>query len=648
MDKLILLPALRIALIYLMLSVIWITVSDRVVAALFTDPAALTMAQTWKGWGFVTLSSALLGWLVHREMERYARTRRDLDRAQAEQIASENRYHRMFSESPLPAWVYDATTGRILAVNEAAIRHYGYSREEWEHLTLHDLRPPSLAPHPEEEQLQLAKTIQQTGIRRHARKDGTLMDMEVASHDLDFEGRPARMVIANDITERRQAEERIYHLAYFDALTGLPNRVLLMERLRNEIEYAKQNRHGVILVFFDLDRFKDINDSLGHHAGDALLQEVARRLSRIMPRGGTVARMSADLFALLLSGKVNGEDARRLADNAIGCLSSPIDLGSICMVEATACLGLALYPDNADDDATLMRNAEAALHHAISLGRNQRAFYQADMNVRSLERLAMENELRQGLESQHFIVHYQPQLSLAGKITGVEALIRWNHPQQGLVPPGRFIPLAEESGLIVPLGTWVLREACRQAKEWLDEGLPVTVAVNLSTIQFRQPRLAEHVASILEETGLPACYLELEVTESIIMADTEEVAATLETLQAMGLQVSIDDFGTGYSSLAYLGRMAVNKLKIDQSFVRGIPDKQDARAITTTIIELAKNLELTVIAEGVETECQAEFLRSKGCDEMQGYLFSRPLPAQEVVQLIRTNHGAAPASEQQP
>jgi len=636
LDKLLLLPALRVALIYLLLSVTWIAVSDRLAESLFHDPATLTTVQTWKGWLFVTVTSVLLGWLIQKEMERYARIRTELDHARAAQIASENRYHRMFAESPLPAWVYDAKSEAILAVNEAAIHHYGYSREEWQQLTLHDLRPTEIAPRPEDEQLRPLRTIHQHGIWRHARKDGTVMDMEIATHDLEFEGHAARMVIANDVTERRQSEERIFKLAYFDALTGLPNRALLMERLKTEIQRAKLNRHSVILVFFDLDRFKDINDSLGHLAGDALLKEVALRLNRIMPAGGTVARMSADLYALLLCGNVNAADARQLADQALASLDGPMDLGAICMVETTACAGIALYPDNADDDSTLMRNAEAALHYATSLGRNQCLFYQADMNTRSLERLAMENDLRLSLEQGHFIVHYQPQLcTRQGTVTGVEALVRWNHPHHGLIPPGRFIPLAEESGLIVPLGTWILREACHQASRWQQAGMPVTVAVNLSAIQFRQPRLVEHVASLLEETQLPPHLLELEVTESIIMGDSEEVTTTLRDLRGLGLQISIDDFGTGYSSLAYLGRMAVTKLKIDQSFVRGIPDKEDAMAITNTIISLAKNLHLTVIAEGVETEPQAEFLRRQGCDEMQGYLYSRPLPAQEAENFIR-------------
>ncbi|GAB2181907.1 hypothetical protein DLREEDagrD3_21300 [Denitratisoma sp. agr-D3] len=637
MDRLILLPALRIALIYLLVSVAWIVWSDRVVAEMFSDPQTLTMAQNWKGLGFVSVTALLLGLLVHKEMARYAKARQDLDLARAAQIASEERYHRMFAQSPLPAWVFDTENHKILAVNEAAIRHYGYSREEWQRLTLHDLRPPDLAPHPEDAQLQLAKCINPGGIWRHVRKDGTLMDMEIATHTLDFEGHPACMVIAKDITERRQAEDRIYHLAYFDALTGLPNRMLLMERLRQEIEVARSHGHRVILIFFDLDRFKDINDSLGHQAGDALLLEVAKRLHHVMPRGGTVARMSADLYALLLSGAVTENDARHLAGQALAAMSAPIDLGSVCMAETTACVGIALYPDDADDDATLMRNAEAALHHAISQGRNQSAFYQSDMNSRSLERLAMENDMRRSLAQGDFVVHYQPQLTQDGKVCGVEALVRWRHPQQGMIPPGRFIPLAEETGLIIPLGTWVLREACLQAKRWLDAGNPVTVAVNLSAIQFHQPQLPRQVADVLAATGLPSRYLELEVTESIIMGDTAEVAATLDALRAMGLQISIDDFGTGYSSLAYLSRMAVTKLKIDQSFIRGIPDQEDAKAITRTIITLARNLKLTVIAEGVETESQADFLRGEGCDEMQGYLFSRPLPAEEIEGLLGGN-----------
>ncbi|HEX5391726.1 MAG TPA: EAL domain-containing protein [Rhodocyclaceae bacterium] len=627
-------PARRIALLYLIVSLIWIAVSDQLLAYIITDPDTLTTAQTWKGWGFVTASALLIGWLVQREMDYQAATHKALMEAREELDSKEQRYQHMFAESPLPMWVYDASDYRTLAVNQAAIDHYGYSREEWLNLTLLDLRPtrPDAASH--DPLLRIIPDVRSKGIWRHAKKDGTVMEMEIASHDLDFEGRKARMVIATDVTEQRKAESRIYHLAYFDPLTELPNRALLIARLENAIEEASRSQGKLALMFFDLDRFKDINDSLGHQAGDQLLKEVASRLSRVVPPGATVARMSADLFALLIVG-ADLAQSQQMADRALASLSGAMDLGSVCMVEATACMGIALFPDHCDDAQTLMRNAEAALHHAIDKGRNQYAFYETGMNDRSLERLALENELRQGLERDEFILHYQPQVSLTGKINGVEALVRWNHPTRGLLPPGRFIALAEDSGLIVPLGAWVLREACRQGKKWLDQGLPpLTMAVNLSAIQFHQPRLAEHIAAILAESGLPPKHLEVEVTESILMGDTNEAAATLEALRAMDVKISIDDFGTGYSSLAYLGQLPVNKLKIDQSFVRKLPTDRAAAAITTTIIALAKNLDLTVIAEGVETEEQAGFLRERECDEAQGYLYSRPVAAGEVERLM--------------
>lgn len=627
-------PALRIALLYLIVSMIWIAVSDQLLAFIITDPETLTMAQTWKGWGFVTASALLIAWLVQREMEYQDATNKVLRQVRQDLDSNERRYQHMFAESPLPMWVYDASDYRTLAVNQAAIEHYGYSREEWLNLTLLDLRPtrPDALSH--DPLLRIIPDVRSKGIWRHARKDGTVMEMEIASHDLDFEGQKARMVIATDVTEQRKAENRIYRLAYFDPLTELPNRALLIARLENAIEEAERTQGKLALMFFDLDRFKDINDSLGHHAGDQLLKEVAHRLARAMPQSATVARMSADLYALLIVG-VDAVQSQVIAQQALTCLSGAMDLGGVCMVEVTACVGIALYPNDEKDAPMLMRDAEAALHHAIGLGRNQFAFYEPEMNVRTLERLALENELRHGLEHEEFVLHYQPQLSLSGKINGVEALVRWNHPTRGLLPPGRFIALAEDSGLIVPLGNWVLREACRQAKQWLDQGQsPLTMAVNLSAIQFNQPQLAEHVAVVLSETGLPPEHLEVEVTESILMGEASEVAATLEALRTMGVKISIDDFGTGYSSLAYLGQLPVNKLKIDQSFVRKLPADRAAAAITTTIIALAKNLDLTVIAEGVETEEQATFLRERECDEAQGYLYSRPVTPREIETLM--------------
>lgn len=627
--------AIRIALLYLVISMAWIVLSDQAAIYLVADPDTLTLVQTWKGWAFVAVTAFLLGWLVQREVHHVEETQKALIETQVALSQHEQRYQRMFSESPLPMWVYDTSDYRTLAVNQAAIDHYGYSREEWLNLSLMDLRPKDRDSLPQDPLLQLLPDIRNKGVWRHAKKDGTTMDVEIASHDLDFEGHRARMVVAIDITERRRAESRIYHLAYFDPLTSLPNRTLLIDRLQAAIDDARSGEH-LALMFFDLDRFKDINDSLGHEAGDRMLKEVAVRLDRIAPPGTTVARLSGDLYALLVR-DADSRMGREVAEKALACLSSPMDLGSVCMMATTACLGISLYPDDATDAATLMRNADAALHHAISQGRNQYAFYEASMNIRSMERLALENELRQALDRKEFILHYQPQLSLAGEITGTEALVRWQHPQKGMLPPGYFITTAEEVGLIVPLGTWVLREACRQAKQWQDKGLPaITMAVNLSAVQFLQPDLAKQVAAILDETGLPARCLELEVTETILMRDADSVETTLHTLRSMGVQISIDDFGTGYSSLAYLGHLPVTKLKIDQSFVRKLPGDPAAKAITTTIITLAKNMNLSVIAEGVETQAQADFLQQKECEEAQGYLFSRPLPAAEAESFIRS------------
>lgn len=440
--------------------------------------------------------------------------------------------------------------------------------------------------------------------------------------------------IESDISERHAAQEHIRQLAYFDPLTGLPNRRLLQDRAEQALVSAEREGKRVALLFVDLDHFKTINDSLGHSSGDQLLSKVAQRLLGCVRRMDTVSRLGGDEFVVLL-GEATLEGTSEVARKILEVVACP------CQIEqhqlgVTPSLGISLFPQDGGDFETLLKHADTAMYRAKESGRNTYRFFASEMNVAALERLQLENGLRQGLERGEFVLHYQPQINLAsGRIIGAEALVRWLHPQTGLVSPGKFIPVAEISGLIVPIGEWVLREACRQNRSWQDAGLPpISIAVNISSVQFRGGQLEESVRSVLADSGLPPEFLELELTEGIVMGNADETVDILRRLSATGVKLAIDDFGTGYSSLSYLKRFPIDKLKIDQSFVRDIVSDPDDWAIATAVISLGHSLRLAVIAEGVEHAEQLEMLRIQGCDEVQGYYFSVPLPADEFAELL--------------
>jgi diguanylate cyclase (GGDEF)-like protein/PAS domain S-box-containing protein len=441
--------------------------------------------------------------------------------------------------------------------------------------------------------------------------------------------------IFSDISERKEREERVRHLAHHDFLTDLPNRVLLADRIARAISMAHRTASQVAILFLDLDRFKNVNDSLGHSIGDKLLQEVARRLRACIRASDTVSRLGGDEFVLLVPEVTDAGSVAVLAQKVLDSVARPYTIEGHELISSPS-IGITVFPTDGEDVETLLRNADAAMYHAKDSGRNNYQFFTPDMNIRATERLSMERSLRRALERGELRLHYQPQYEVAsGRIVGMEALIRWEHPEHGLVSPARFMPFAEESGLILPIGEWVLQEACRQNRAWQDAGLKaVRVAVNISALQFRQPGFADTVRAALERSGLPARYLELEVTESVIMHDAERVTASLEALKQMGLELAIDDFGTGYSSLSYLKRFPIDRLKIDQSFVRDITSDRDDAAITSAIIALTRNLGLKTIAEGVETREQLEFLRTQGCNEVQGYLLSRPVEAGACAALL--------------
>jgi diguanylate cyclase (GGDEF)-like protein/PAS domain S-box-containing protein len=442
--------------------------------------------------------------------------------------------------------------------------------------------------------------------------------------------------VCRDVTDRKLAEDQIHFLAHHDALTGLPNRVLLMDRIEQALLQAERNGSFVTVMFIDLDNFKLVNDSLGHSAGDTLLQTVAERMEQSVRATDTVVRIGGDEFVILLPDQRQLSDAAGVLEKLRHAIAQPIAIeGQLFRV--TSSIGLATYPQDGNDGETLLMNADTAMYQAKEKGRDNIQHYTAEMNINAQERRILQEGLRQAVERKEFALVYQPQFDLrTGEIVAVEALLRWHHPTLGVIPPAKFIPMAESTGLIVPLGDWVLREACRQNKAWQDAGIPpVTIGVNVSARQFRDGTWVKRVASILRSTGLEAKYLELELTESLLMQDVNQAVGTMKELQALGVKFAIDDFGTGYSSLSALTSFPVARLKIDQSFVRNLTTDSNDRNIATAMISLGQKLHMRVIAEGVETAAQFEFLADNKCDEIQGFHLSRPVEAAEIATMLR-------------
>ena len=453
----------------------------------------------------------------------------------------------------------------------------------------------------------------------------------------DSQNQPSHYVgIITDISQIKESEARLEHLVHYDPLTNLPNRRLVQSRLQHALEQAERHRHRLAVLFLDLDRFKNINDSLGHPVGDELLEALARRLSERLREDDTLGRLGGDEFLLLLEHLERPEDAAGVAQTLLQLLEQPFLLPSGPELYVGASIGISLYPDDGGSVIELIKHADVALYQAKEQGRNTYRFYTPTLTAAANERLALDARLRRALVNGEFVLHYQPQFeSQSGRLIGCEALVRWLSPDEGMISPARFIPLAEETGLIVPLGEWVLYAACTQGKAWLDAGRPdLTMAVNLSGRQLQQPDLAQRIADILAQTGLPGDRLKLELTESMIMGSGDQTLNLLHAIKALGPRLSIDDFGTGYSSLAYLKRFPIDELKIDQSFVRDIPQNESDMEIAATIIAMARNLRLKVIAEGVETAEQLAFLTSQGCHACQGYLLGHPVPAVEFARAV--------------
>ena len=441
--------------------------------------------------------------------------------------------------------------------------------------------------------------------------------------------------------ERKKVEQGLSYLAQYDPLTGLANRLLFKERLDRALIRAERNNTYVALMFIDLDRFKNVNDTLGHEAGDRLLVEVSKRLSAVVREGDTIARLGGDEFTIILEEIKKEEVVSQIASKLLAQMVDPFEINGM-EVFVTPSIGITMYPQDSADSGNLLKNADTAMYRAKDTGRNGFQFYTADMNTRSIARLDLESKLRRSLDNDEFILYFQPKIDLASqKMIGAEALIRWRHPELGILPPGEFIPLAEEIGMIEAIGNWVIKTACRQIVDWHERyNVMLPVAVNISARQFRNPGFVPYIDSILEQYQLDPSNLEIEITESAIMEQTSQTSLAMKQLKERNIRVSIDDFGTGYSSLNYLRRFMIDTLKIDRSFVQEITEGTDEAAITCAIIALGRSLNMNVVAEGVESEAQAQFLLDHGCNEAQGFYFSKPVPATEITDYMQKQQEA--------
>jgi len=568
------------------------------------------------------------------------------ERKQAEKALrhAEEKYRAIFEDAVVG--IFQMTPGgRPLSINRAFSRMHGYESVEQFLAEVSDVARQTFVD-----------PDQMSEIRREVEQHCVIQGVEIEIYCRD---RTKKWVVANmraarssngaiallegtieDITDRKNAEERVQFLAYYDALTGLPNRTLLSDRLTTALAGARRRKEKLAVLFLDLDRFKIINDSLGHSIGDLLLQEVATRLKTWSRGQDTVSRVGGDEFVVVLTGIVNETNAALAAEKILSTISAEFSVGGHSL-NISCSIGVTVFPRDGTDGETLIKNADAAMYCAKQNGSKRIQFFTEDLNAQMVERLTIENGLRVALARNEFFLEYQPQANLdTGRVVGFEALLRWQNPVLGLVPPDRFIQIAENCGLIVPIGAWVLRTACLQAQKWKDDGLPaISIAVNVSAVQFRQDGFRDLIKDVLQETGLAPQNLELELTESLLLTNADVVFPVLDELNDMGVNLAIDDFGTGYSSLSYLKQFRVDKLKIDRSFIRDIGTDPEAAAIPTAIISMAKSLNLEVIAEGVENEEQMSFLRLHHCDQIQGYYLSKPLSLQNAGILLRTSRG---------
>jgi diguanylate cyclase (GGDEF)-like protein/PAS domain S-box-containing protein len=745
----------RLAILYALISGVWILLLDRLLGAIVTDHRLLLQLSIAKDCFYVVAMGVLSYFLFQWGYNSIQQSEKAL---QKEQEHLER--YRLLADDVLDLIMFISPNGQIIDANEAAVKRYGYTHEELVHKSIQDLRLP-------EDRLKIADLLQKAsgGIHFecvHVCKDGSVFPVEVSTKVTTYNGHQIIISIFRDITLRKNAEaavwlekeraqvtlesigdavittdiqanveylnpaaefltgwtnleakgqplENIFHIinedsgqtvespivhclkegrivgltnhtvlinrtgstigieesaapirdraeaviggvlifrdvsykrnlmrelahqAHHDALTGLPNRLNFNESLNQALARAKRKRGMLSVMFLDLDRFKLINDTMGHNLGDLLLKDIAERIRQTLREGDTIARQGGDEFLVLLPEIRDEQEVVSVTERILGVFSQPLMLDGNEVYMSTS-IGISLYPTDGSNLETLVKQADTAMYYAKEQGRNNYQFFTSGLNIKANDRLSTENSLRKALARGEFILHYQPQVDIeSGSIVGLEALIRWNSAEQGIVPPFSFIPIAEDTGLIVPIGEWVLRTACAQNKAWQEQGYPhLRMAVNVSARQFREPRFIKLVAEILQETGLDPQWLELEITESIAMENGDASVEMLSLFKDLGVRISIDDFGTGFSSLNYLRRMPIDTLKIDQSFIQDISTGENGEEVVTAIIQLAKNLRLKVIAEGVETNSQRSFLKNKRCDEMQGFLFSKAVTPEEV------------------
>ncbi|WP_432821578.1 putative bifunctional diguanylate cyclase/phosphodiesterase [Trichloromonas sp.] len=650
--------AVRIALAYLLVSGLWILLSDQILAALVDDPQTLTLLQTYKGWLFVVVSSALLYGIVQRYVFFHSR-HEELMRKVVFGISAE------VGEAFFANLVEQLS--HSLETDVAIVgRYVGDRRHQVETVAVFSQGKPmenfacALADSPCA-LLDKGTYFITSGAKVQYPDDSFLQQMSIegfaGTQLVDSTGRPMGLIAvmscrrlsrpqriasflqifaarASAEMERLRAEAMISDMAYYDQITGLPNLYSFSEKLARTVSGRTESAMPLAIMLIDLDRFKAFSRTLGHLNSNLLLKEIVRRFRGEISEKDVLAKFGDDEFALLVEVR-SPEEAAGYAERLLACLKRSLSFAGH-ELHLTASIGIAIYPHDGVDAEVLLKNADAAMCRTKEMGRNGYQFYYPEMTQLSLQTLILENKLHKALEREEFALRYQPQLDLRlGQISGMEALVCWNYPGQKPVPPLDFIPLAEETGLITPIGEWILRTACAQNKQWQEEGFPAQkVAVNISARQFYQYDIAALVGSVLESTGLDARWLAVEITESVLMQDVEQTIKILHRLKDMGVQVTIDDFGTGYSSLSYLKQFPVQTLKIDRSFIAGIPGDHEDRAITAAIIAMAHTLDIQVIAEGIEREAQRQFLESKGCDKIQGFLFSPPLSVDEFRSLL--------------
>lgn len=659
---------LKITSIYLIVGGAWIVLSDRVLFQSFTQVEMVAILQTMKGWFFIAVTGIVIYGVIRNSLKKgeywnekliqsyeelevvYGQlmaTEKDLQekyeallKSQMALKDSEESYRLALEGSSDGIWVHDTGKKEDFLFNRTK-EILGYGKDEipntvegWKSI----IHPDDIANTMAVRQEYLSRKIPSYDhIYRLRTKGGGYRWIGSRGKAVwDDRGRLIKMVGAHkDITDQKLAEEKIYRLAYYDNLTDLPNRVVFDESLSTALEEAQKKEEMVALLYLDLDNFKVVNDTVGHIFGDLLLKNVGELLKRCFEERGIVTRLGGDEFSVLLLGISGQEEVIPQVEKVLAAFQNPWLLDDREFYITTS-IGIAIYPLDGEDRHTLLRNADTAMYSAKDYGKNNYRFYTMDMNKRIVEKLEMSNSLRRALERKELLLHYQPQIDLkSGSIVGVEALIRWNHPTWGMIPPVKFIPIAEETGMIMVIGEWVLREACSQSKKWKDAGYsPLGLGINLSARQFHQQDLVEMIHHILLENELAPQYLELEITETLAMKDLDHTVEVLQRLRALGIKIALDDFGTGYSSLNYLKKLPIDTLKIDKSFVNDITTGSNEEAIATSLISLAHSMNLVVTAEGIETEEQHNFLRDQRCDKAQGYLFSKAIPPHELEKLM--------------